>query len=84
MATDARKSPIGPAVVHHWRQDIPLHFTGYRLTDAAREMFAAQEAPATREEPFPRPQRKDGGEPCAECHLKPGETCDICGAQEKM
>src|SRR5688572_18786092 len=19
--------------------------------------------------------------PCGECHLKPGETCDICGAQ---
>lgn len=24
--------------------------------------------------------RKDGGEPCGECHLRPGETCDICGA----
>ena len=21
--------------------------------------------------------------PCGECHLKPGETCDICGAVEK-
>jgi len=21
--------------------------------------------------------------PCGECHLKPGETCDICGATEK-
>lgn len=20
--------------------------------------------------------------PCGECHLKPGETCDICGAKE--
>lgn len=20
-----------------------------------------------------------GGEPCGECHLKPGEVCDICG-----
>ncbi|KRS15632.1 hypothetical protein XM52_22590 [Roseovarius indicus] len=26
-----------------------------------------------------RPNRK---EPCGECHLQPGETCDICGAQE--
>jgi hypothetical protein len=24
--------------------------------------------------------RKEGGEPCGECHLQPGETCDICGA----
>lgn len=23
---------------------------------------------------------KDGGEPCGECHIQPGETCDICGA----
>lgn len=30
---------------------------------------------------FPQPSRKDGGEPCGECHLQPGETCDICGAK---
>ena len=29
---------------------------------------------------FPRPRRNDGGEPCGECRLKPGETCDVCGA----
>jgi hypothetical protein len=27
--------------------------------------------------------RKDGGEPCGECHLQAGETCDICGARER-
>lgn len=32
------------------------------------------------EEPFPQPSRKDGGEPCGECGIQPGETCDICGA----
>lgn len=32
------------------------------------------------DEPFPQPGRKPGGEPCGECHLSPGETCDICGA----
>jgi hypothetical protein len=32
------------------------------------------------DETFPQPERKDGGEPCGECHLQPGETCDICGA----
>lgn len=31
-------------------------------------------------EEFPQPSRKDGGEPCGECHIQPGETCDICGA----
>lgn len=29
---------------------------------------------------FPQPSRKDGGEPCGECRLPAGETCDICGA----
>jgi len=33
-----------------------------------------------REEPFPQPRRKDGEEPCGECHIQPGERCDICGA----
>ena len=33
-----------------------------------------------RREAFPQPQRKDGGEPCGECYVRPGETCDICGA----
>jgi hypothetical protein len=32
-------------------------------------------------EPIPQPQRNDGGEPCGECHLQPGETCDVCGAK---
>ncbi len=31
-------------------------------------------------EPFPQPRRNDGGTPCGECHIQPGETCDICGA----
>lgn len=29
---------------------------------------------------FPKPKRKDGKEPCGECHLHLGERCDICGA----
>lgn len=31
---------------------------------------------------FPKPRRNDGGRPCGECRLQPGETCDICGAKE--
>lgn len=34
------------------------------------------------DEDFPQPQRNDGGRPCGECHLQPGETCDVCGAIE--
>lgn len=51
----------------------PMAGAGY---DAA--LAAAPTPPA--QEPFPKPQRKDGGEPCGECHVQPGETCDICGA----
>lgn len=29
---------------------------------------------------FPQITRKDGCEPCGECRLNIGETCDICGA----
>lgn len=29
---------------------------------------------------FPQPCRKPGGKPCGECHIAPGEVCDICGA----
>lgn len=31
-------------------------------------------------EPLPQPGRRDGLPPCGECHLNPGETCNICGA----
>lgn len=35
---------------------------------------------------MPRPplvpiRRRDGEPPCGECHLQPGEVCDVCGAQ---
>jgi|GEM_PF-3832056 len=29
---------------------------------------------------FPRPTWNPHREPCGECHLQDGETCDICGA----
>lgn len=30
---------------------------------------------------IPKDARK-GKPPCGECHLQPGETCDICGAHQ--
>lgn len=32
---------------------------------------------------IPKDARK-GKPPCSECHLKPGETCDACGASEPV
>ena len=32
---------------------------------------------------IPKDARK-GLPPCGECHLKIGETCDICGAEQKF
>ena len=29
---------------------------------------------------FPQPRQNPGGKPCGECHLQPGETCDVCSA----
>lgn len=44
---------------------------------AGFELFSL---PASGEE-FPQPDRNRAGkEPCGECHVQPGETCDICGA----
>lgn len=31
---------------------------------------------------LPKPRQKDGGESCGECHLQPGERCDICSAYQ--
>ena len=28
------------------------------------------------------PDARAGKPPCGECHLRPGETCDICGASQ--
>lgn len=53
--------------------------------DFARSLVKSGNAPTIRlfvpkYEDFPQPRRKDGGEPCGECRIQPGETCDICGA----
>jgi hypothetical protein len=32
---------------------------------------------------FPKPQWNPDRDPCGECHLPLGETCDICGASHK-
>ena len=62
---------------------------GQRLQQVADAFKAAMEVVAvvrgaqartTAAEPFPQSQRRDGKEPCGECRLPKGETCDICGA----
>jgi hypothetical protein len=40
--------------------------------------------PEPDEDDFPKPQRRDGKEPCGECHLQVGEVCDICGAVQPV
>lgn len=44
-------------------------------TAPASEPFCAEHR-------FPQPLRKDGEDPCGECRLQAGETCDICGARQ--
>jgi len=40
--------------------------------------------PAASDAEFPKPQRRDGKEPCGECHIGPDEVCDICGARHRQ
>lgn len=49
-----------------------------------KAIMAAIRARALTPEPFPQPKRNDGGAPCGECHLQPGETCGICGAARAL
>lgn len=53
-----------------------------KIAEAERDAARAEIARLTDAEPapFPQPQRNDGGKPCGECHLKPNEVCDVCGA----
>ena len=51
-----------------------------RIREAIEQLRA--DHPAQGEAPFPQPSRNDGGVPCGECHLRAGETCDVCGAEQ--
>jgi hypothetical protein len=51
---------------------------------------AAKAALALRATPLPADtrslfaiSRRDGKEPCGECHIQPDETCNICGAKHE-
>lgn len=57
-----------------WRADCPRCVASKFTCD---EHYSAGGAQG---EPFPHPRRRDGKEPCGECRLPAGETCDICGA----
>ncbi|MER9769011.1 hypothetical protein NKJ09_23435 [Mesorhizobium sp. M0189] len=61
-----------------------------KIEDAATRaaLSKAQAAPLPKApidagvEPFPQPDRnRKGKEPCGECRIRTGETCDICGAR---
>jgi len=55
-----------------------------KALDKASEAFADRVPWDNEPEQFPQPSRKDGKEPCGECHIKPGEKCDICGAAQSQ
>jgi hypothetical protein len=69
LARDTRSDKGGEA---KW-----VHPCGALVKEFAKRIAALAQSD---EEPFPQPQRNDGGEPCGECHLQTGETCDVCGA----
>ena len=59
-----------------------------RVSDLSRVVFYEYEWVdvggyiVSQPEEFPLPGRKDGELPCGECHIQPGETCDICGTKQ--
>ncbi len=60
--------------------DVVAMLTAYLQLAPALKLTTEDAPPADAD--FPKPGRKDGGTPCGECHLSPGEVCDICGAIE--
>ncbi len=86
-----RSGRVGRACPSKWyRERIECKVCGlttreYKSPGAAKRSWNTRPTPTTTgpmppADAFPQPSRKDGGEPCGECHLHPGETCDICGA----
>lgn len=61
-------------------ENVDISHVDFRVRAAHLASVAIAKVSPSSEE-FPQPQRRDGKEPCGECHLKPGETCDICGAR---
>jgi hypothetical protein len=62
-----------------WKKD-PELFS--RIQEQA--VLERQERIAKAASSFPQPAWNPGGKPCGECHLRDGETCDICGAVEPL
>ncbi|QFG38330.1 hypothetical protein BDE18_0382 [Paracoccus pantotrophus] len=55
-----------------------------KISPEYQALFDEVKQRAQPEEDFPQPSRKDGREPCGECRLPAGETCDICGAISRV
>lgn len=60
-------------------ENVDISHVDFRVR-AARVASGAITKACSASEGFPQPQRRDGKEPCGECRLPVGETCDICGA----
>ncbi len=59
----------------------PVHTVFEHIAiDCNSDMTAAQIAKllAWEEEGFPIPKPNPDGTPCGECHIRQGETCDVC------
>lgn len=85
-ALAAPSAPDGWQEAAHIGDAVLTWMVKYDLLDAGNE-YRAEDVVAVLNDfapdPFPQPIRKDGGDPCGECHIQPGETCDICGAKAR-
>lgn len=89
MLDELLEKPMPAGKANRWLGFIQgcLICRGVTTVQAERDFtrsFFAGEGNASVQEPFPQPERKDGGEPCGECRIQPEETCDVCGAKGEL
>jgi hypothetical protein len=87
----AQREAINIAYGLLWHMRIDRRDDNLLLASEARKMLLATmdkgdqaEGISRAKAEFPQPQRRDGKEPCGECHLQVGEVCDICGAVQPV
>lgn len=59
-----------------WREREVEHYKALAATCCTKCLKAL----ARNETPVHNPRGEIGRRPCGECHLQPGERCDVCGA----
>ena len=63
-------------------QAVEADLTMFNIPRTARVLESLATAKAALAQPEPLVEIRKKSTPCGECHLQPGERCDICGARD--